>query len=191
MTIDTTLVNDSDKVRIRNLTAFPAVYVTPSTHIRRELPPHGSMEVTAGELREASYDHGCIEMFRNYVQICNKELAVEFGVPEDMVEYHWSAKDIDDALLKPELYDAFLDALDFGPDGIKDSLVQRAVELEIPDVRRREAIKNVLGQDVTRMIENKHLIQANNDTQEEETPTKTRRATKTTKTRRAKTTKTE
>ena len=178
-TVDTTVVKDEDKVRITNLTGYTAVYVTPSTGVRRELPPHGSMTVTAGELRELSYDNGGANMLHDYIRVCNPTLAAEFGVSQDTVEYNWTEKDVI-AALTTEPIEVLLDACDFAPEGIIDNLVQKAVELEIPDVRRREALANRTGRNITHMIENKHQIET--DVEEKPAPKKRRASTSTSST---------
>ena len=156
-TIDTTAVQDNEKVRLRNLTKNPAVYVTPATGIRREIPPLGYIEVTAGEVRECSYDNGCSVLLKNYVQVCNRELARELGVSDDTVEYNWTDKDVTAAVTTADI-DVLLDALDFAPAGIKQAIVDKAVALEIPDMTRREAIEKAMHVNISRMIENKKVM---------------------------------
>jgi len=56
--------------------------------------------------------------------------------------------------------DVLLDALEFGPQGIQDLLVDRAVELKIPDANRRKAIQEMTGVDVNNMINFKEQIDA-------------------------------
>lgn len=152
-TIRMTELNDTDKVTIRNLVNHPVVIITPIHHKRWELPPRGEMEVMAVDVRECSYDQGCRNIFKDFVQICNTELAKEFGVYEDVVEYNWGDKEIVEALTTAPI-DVLLDALDFAPDGIKEALVDKAVEMEIPDMDRREAISKALGVNITNKIEN-------------------------------------
>lgn len=151
--IKMTELADTDIVRIRNLVSYPVVIVTPIRHKRFELPGHGEMDVTVGDVRECSYDQGCRNIFRDYVQICNASLAQEFGVQEDLVEYNWGEKEIVDALTTADI-NVLLDALDFAPDGIKEAILDKAVELEIPDIQRREAISKALGVDVNNKIQN-------------------------------------
>lgn len=153
-TINTTAVSDEDNVVIRNLVAHPVVIITPLHGKRFELPPRSQMEVSVEDVRECSYDQGCRNIFRSYVQICNNELAKEFGIEDDVVEYNWGEKEIVDALMTADI-NVLLDALDFAPDGIKEALLDKAVELEIPDSRRREAISNALDVNVDNMIRNK------------------------------------
>lgn len=183
MDVDTTVIKDEDKIRLRNLTKNTAVYITPSTNIRREIPAQGYIYVTAGELRECSYDIGCSNIFHDYIQICNPALASEFGVPTDEVEYNWTEKDVEKVLVgnSQDDYNRFLDALDFAPAGIKQNIVDMSVELEIPDMRRREAIRVALGVDVSRMIQHKHEIEQGDET-EAKKPAKRRASTSTAKT---------
>lgn len=191
--VDTTAVKDSDIVVLRNFTTHSVGYRTPSTNVRRELPAGGSIKVSAGEIREMTYSKGCMELLRNYLQVCNKNLALEIGVSEDSIEneYNWTINDIHKCLLEGSL-EELEDAMDFAPEGIKESLLSEAVNLEIPDVRKREVISKAMDRDVSKIIENKHLIEA--DTKEAaEKKTTTRRVTKkttTTSKRRASTKKT-
>lgn len=153
-TIRATELSDADNVKIRNLVGYPVIIVTPIHHKRWELPPHGEMEVTVADVRECSYDQGCRNIFHDYVQICNSELAKEFGVNDDVIEYNWGDKEIKAALTTAPI-EVLLDALDFAPDGIKEAILDKAVELEIPDTRRREAISEALGVNVDNKIKNK------------------------------------
>lgn len=187
-TIDTTVVKDTDSVTLRNFTTNAVVYRTPSTNVRRELPSGGSIKVTAGEIREMMYDKGCADILLNYVQICNRSLALEVGVSEDSFEneYNWNLEDIRKCLLTGSL-EELEDAMDFAPDGIKESLLTEAVELEIPDIRKREVISKGMKRDVSGMIENKHRINADAETTEKKTTTR-RAAKKTTTTTKRRTT---
>lgn len=171
-TIDTTEVKDNDKVVLRNLTKHPVIYVTPATNVRREIPALGRITVPAGEVRECSYSNGCTNILREYVQVCNPELARELGVPDDMPEYLWGDKEVTEAVTTSPI-DVLLDACDFGPAGIKEALADKAIELEIADIRRREAISKATGIDISKVIENKHL--AEQVEEKEEKPKATRR----------------
>ena len=181
-------LNDTDKVEIRNLVNHPVVIKTPMSHKRFELPAHGRMEVTVGDVRECAYHQGCSNMFRDYVQICNSELAHEFGITEDMIEYNWGDKEITEALTTSPI-EVLLDALDLAPDGIKEAILDKAVELEIPDMDRRKAIDDALGVNVTNKIENARRAKTTTTTTQKKTQrrvsaskntaTKKRRATAT------------
>jgi len=50
--------------------------------------------------------------------------------------------------------DEFKDALDFAPEGTKDLIKKYAVEKPLNDFSKREAIKDQLGFDVSKALEN-------------------------------------
>ena len=64
-----------------------------------------------------------------------------------------TGKDIERVMLHGTL-DEFLDMLDFSPEAVREIIKSLAVKLELNDVRKREAILNKTGFDVTRALEN-------------------------------------
>ena len=174
-----TLVPDSTKVKLTNMMDSPTGYKMPNGLFRR-FAPNATITVTAEEVREVSNMPGAIQIFQNYIRIENQKLAEDLGVSDDAFqhEYSWTKKDIE-AALTTEPIEVLQDALEFAPDAIKESLVDMAVELEIPDVNRRKAIQEATGQNITKMIEVKNSYKA---TGEEEKPAvSARRASDTTK----------
>lgn len=190
MNVDTTKVADDETVVITNLLDHTTGYIVETSNgtVRRFLPAFASFKVKAEELRQLNYTLGGREILRNYIRVGNKSLAAEFGVDVDETpEYNWTEKDVVDCLNSSDI-DVLLDALDFAPEGIKQLIADKAVELEVPDVNKRKAISESLGVDIDGMIKNKHAY----DEQEEEKPKTTRRRTTkstsaATKTRRKKT----
>ena len=188
-TIDTGAVKDTDQVSIRNLTDGSVIIVNPVSGKRYELPGHAILRLSAGEVRECGYDQGCRNIFHDYVRICNRELAREFGVTDDSYdnEYNWGDKEIVAAVTTADM-DVLLDALDFAPEGIKQAILNKAVELEIPDIRKREAIGAALGVNVSNKIKNMKDAQPKED--EAKAPkTRRRTTTETTTTTKRRTTK--
>lgn len=188
--IDTSVVSDEAMIGIRNLTDYPLAYhVTSLGDLRRELPPRGRMRVSAGELRQLNYEMGGSELLRNYICVGNSALAEEFGVSSDTVEYNWTVEDVDKALMTDPI-EVLEDAMDFAPDGIKEMIAKRAVELEIPDSNRRKVISDNSQYDIDTMIKNKQAINADADAStEKKAPARRRAASTTTKSRRTTTTK--
>lgn len=179
-------VKDEDMVAVRNLTLNPVAYHVPSLNgLRRELPPRATIKVPAGELRQLNYELGGARLLRDYLCVGNKSLAQEFGVDPDTFdnEYNWTLADIDKALLGND-NNVLLDAMDFAPDGVKDSIAQRAVELEIPDMNRRNIISKATEYDIDQMIKNKQQIEADDKEEKEEKKTARRRSSSTTTSKR-------
>ena len=175
MPVNVNLVPDDTMVKLVNMMDSPTGYKLMNGTFRR-FAPRGTMSVTAGEVREVSNMPGTITLFQNYLRIDNKDLATELGVSDDSFEheYSWGRDEIVGALTT-EPIEVLLDALDYAPDAIKESLVDIAVELEIPDVNRRKAIKEATGKDVTKMIEIKNAYK-DEPQKEDDKPTE-RRAT--------------
>nr|DAR02229.1 MAG TPA: hypothetical protein [Bacteriophage sp.] len=177
MPVNVNLVPDDTMVKLVNMMDSPTGYKLMNGTFRR-FAPRGTMSVTAGEVREVSNMPGTITLFQNYLRIDNKDLATELGVSDDSFEheYSWGRDEIVGALTT-EPIEVLLDALDYAPDAIKESLVDIAVELEIPDVNRRKAIKDATGKDVTKMIEIKNAYKDESQ-KEDDKPTERRAAQK-------------
>lgn len=179
--IDTTVVKDTDIIPVRNLCDHNVTALIPSLGVRREFPAGATLKVKAGELRALSYETGGDFLLINSLRVGNRDLALELGVSEDAWdnEYNWDTARVRKCLLEDEL-SVLQDALDFAPDGIRDEICTLAVDLEIPDVRKREVIKEATGNDITRQIENRHA--AASTVPEEEKPKRRRTTTGTTAT---------
>ena len=169
------MLKDQDMVEVRNLVDHMVVYKLDELNRRVVFNPFETKKVSAGELRRLNYQHGGQVLLHNYLSVQNKELRKEFGIDPTMVEYDWMLKDIDAALTSRPM-DELLDALEFGPEGIKNMLVDRAVQLKIPDTNRRKAIQDIMGVDVNSMIN----FQEQMDAEPEVEAPHTRRSTQTT-----------
>lgn len=180
------LINDTEIVPVKNLMSYQVGYRT-LNGVSRHFAPHQVINITAGELRELTYERGGLILLQNYLQVGNKKLAQEFGISDDMVEYNWTEKNIIDALTTSDI-DILLDALDFAPDGIVEELKNKAIELEISDNNRINAINKRLGVDINQIIKNRHVYD-DDTTETAEKPKQRRSTSKTTTTSRRRTTK--
>lgn len=178
---DTNYVDGNTVVAIENMTSHKSGY-TLDNGVRRRVPGNGRVNITAEEVRQAVYEHGNY-IFVNTLRVTNAALAREIGVPEDMIEYNWTAKDIKDALTTSDIA-IFLDALDFAPDGIKEEMLTQAVELEITDGVRKEALNKYFGVDIDAKIANKHAYDDAGDKAEETAAPSKRRASSSTAARK-------
>lgn len=173
---DVTLIPDNAQVKLTNMMNSPSGYKLPNGTFRR-FAPNATMTVTAGEVREASNMPGAVQLFQNYIRINDKDLANELGVSEDSYdnEYSWTRENIVSSLTTQPI-EVLLDALDLAPDAVKESIVDLAVELEIPDINRRKAIFEATGQDVTKMIEVKNAYKGKDEAKGEPAAAPARRA---------------
>ena len=90
-------------------------------------------------------------MLKNYLLIQN-ETAVKELLNEVQPEYYYTEADVKDLLLNGSL-DALKDCLDYAPAGTLDLVKKLAVDLELNDVKKRDAIREMLGFNVTKAIE--------------------------------------
>lgn len=155
------MLQDKDVVEVRNLVDHMVVYKIDELNRRVVFNPFETKKVQVDELRRLNYQHGGRILLHNYLCIKDQELRQEFGVDPSMIEYDWTLRDVDAALTSRPM-DELMDALEFGPDGIKELLIDRAVQLRIPDTNRRKAIQDITGVDINNMIQLKEQLEADN-----------------------------
>lgn len=126
-------------------------------------------EVTMEELRKLSYSIGGKVILDEYLIIHNEEAIAELlGTVEP--EYYYQEEDVKN-LLEHGSLDELKDCLDFAPEGTVDLVKKVAVETELNDIKKRAAIQESTGFNVTSAIE------INKETSEEQVEeTKVRRA---------------
>ena len=121
------------------------------------------------ELRKLSYTIGGNVILKEYLLIHNKEAVEELlGTVEP--EYYYGEEDVKNLLEKGSL-DELKDCLDFAPEGTVELVKKVAVETELNDIRKRNAIQEATGFNINSAIE------VNKETSEERPEeTKVRRA---------------
>ena len=146
-------VRDDKLIPVQNLTASVVSYIVPETNNVRHFNGQQLRKITAGELRTLYSTKGGKVLIEDYLGIKDKELAAEFNISTDVFEheYSWTQSEVDDVLQTGSL-DALKDALEFGPEGIRQLIIDRAVELRIPDNNKLAVIQEFTGRDVGNMI---------------------------------------
>lgn len=145
-------VADTVMISVRNMTNQTVVYIIEEDNIRRRFTAFETKKVSAKELRKLYYIDGGDVLLQDYLSIDNKELAGEFGVPADMIEYYWTKEDVDKVLLEGSI-EALQDAIEFGPAGISELIKERAIQLDINDLAKRKVIDDMLNIDLNSMSE--------------------------------------
>ena len=140
---------------IKNRSTSRVIYSIPSLNIRREFAPGESMKISYGELKKFMFEPGAKTLLENFLQITAQEALEEFNM-DVQPEYFLDEQQIKDLLLTGSL-DAFLDCLDFAPVGVIDLVKAYAVSLPLSDYNKRQALKEKIGFDVDKALENKRL----------------------------------
>ena len=108
-------------------------------NLQRRFESGETKEISMEELRKLSYTIGGNVILKEYLLIHNKEAVEELlGTVEP--EYYYGEEDVKNLLEKGSL-DELKDCLDFAPEGTVELVKKVAVETELNDIRKRNAIK--------------------------------------------------
>ncbi len=163
---------------VKNRSASTVVYKIPEENLRRRFTPGETKRISYDELLKLSYQPGGKEMMANFLQIQSEGVPKSFGINTEP-EYYMSEAQILD-LLKNGSQEAFLDCLDYAPEGVIQLIKQFAVSLPLDNYDKRVALKAKTGFDVDAAIANgKELEEKTAEMTKEatETPPKGRRTT--------------
>lgn len=155
------------KFTVKSRSTGGVSYKIPDLRINREFTA-GEVKrdiISGAELEHLTYIPGGLKLLEKYLVI-PKEAAEGLGLKVEP-EYFYTEKDVVE-LLKNGSYEQFLDCLDFAPGGVLDLVKKNAVDMKLNDMRKREAIKSVLGFDVTRAIDNTEYSKGKDDGVEEQ-----------------------
>lgn len=138
---------------VTNRSSGMVIYNIPEMHIRRVFYTGETKEVEFEELKALTNQPGGRELLYGYLLIKDPQVAkalMNIDLSSE-VEYNMSEAEVKKWIGTCSL-DAFKDALDFAPAGVKDLIKKFAVELPLNDVSKREAMKEQLGYDVDAAI---------------------------------------
>ena len=167
----------ADLVTVLNRTAGKIVYQIPDRGVRRELAPGQVIKVTKDEIEALSFTSGGLDLIRNHLLVKDEEILDELNVHREP-EYYMNAENVV-KLIKEGTLDEFKDALDFGPDGVKDMIKDLSVQLPLNDYSKRQALKEMTGFDVDAAIAHDKENKAVEDEAPAEEAPKVRRVQKT------------
>ena len=137
---------------VKNRSATTVLYKIPEANIQRRFMPGETKRISYEELLQLSYQPGGREMMANFLQIQSEGVPKSLGLnPEP--EYYMSEQQVID-LLKTGTQEAFLDCLDFAPEGVMDLIKKYAVTLPLDNYDKRQALKAKTGFDVDAAIAN-------------------------------------
>lgn len=143
--------NENDLVKVQNRDNGSVGYTIPDlNNLHRTYQPNETKSITMDELRKLSYIPGGMEILRNYLVILDDEAREE--ILSDVEPEYYLTKDGVKKLLLEGTLDALLDCLDFAPSGVVDLVKDVAVEIELNDVKKRDAILDKTGFNVTNAI---------------------------------------
>lgn len=132
-------------VSIQNRSNGMVYYDIKDMGIKREFTPKEIKKVSVEEIEKLRFIPGGRKILDDYLYILtNNEEILEEYVPNIQPEYHYTDDDIKEVMINGSL-DAFLDLLDFCPEGSLDVIKDLAIKLPLNDVAKREALKDKTG----------------------------------------------
>lgn len=138
---------------VTNRSASVVVYSIPEDNIRREFQPGETKKIKHGELEKLSYQSGGGLLITNYFLIRSEQAIKDLGVHTEP-EYFMTEKEVIE-LIKTGTLDAWLDCLDFAPNGVIEMIKKLSVSVPLNDHEKRRALKEKTGFDVDAAI--KHV----------------------------------
>ena len=164
--------NDNKMVKVTNRSRGTVGYTIPDMGNLQRFFAHGETKVVPmEEIRKLDWTPGGAVLLRDYLKIEDAE-AVEEILHDVEPEYNYTEKEIKEILLNGSM-DQLMDTLDFAPEGVIDLIKDLAIKLEIPDVRKRNAISERTKCDISKAIEINQL--SKNQDEEPNTGVKQRR----------------
>lgn len=146
------MANQTYYYNVKNRSASVVLYTIPEDNIRRRFSPGETKRISYQELLKLNYQPGGREMLSQFLQVQSEGVPKSLGLNLEP-EYYMSEQQIKDLLLNGTL-DAFLDCLDFAPEGVIELIKKFAIELPLSDFQKREALKAKTGLDVDKAVQN-------------------------------------
>lgn len=152
MTTTNTNLTPETLISVTNRSNGSVVYRIPERHIRREFNRKETKRVPLQEIMEVAAQPGGRELIYNFLLIDSKDVVrdslnlkeePEYWLTEDMIAGDW---------MVTSTLDAFKDALDFAPEGVKALIKKYAVSKPLNDMAKRQALLDQLKFDVTKAI---------------------------------------
>ena len=142
-----------DRVLVRNLTNYDVIYVDNNGGVQSRVVFKAQQQQPLNRemVERMRYDTGGSYLIKHYLSVQDEEIRQEIGISSEDVEYDYTEEDVL-TLLENDDVPGILDALDFGPEGIKDLIVEKAVSLPIKNQDTIKAISEKTGQNIQNKI---------------------------------------
>lgn len=145
------MIENNQRIKVTNRYSGTVGYTIPDLdNLHRNYQAGETKEVTFEELYRLANVPGGEYILKNYLVVKDYEALKEI-LPSVEPEYFYTKEDVKN-LMETGSLDAFLDCLDFAPDGIIDIIKELAVDLPLNDISKRNAIREKTGFNVDAAI---------------------------------------
>lgn len=144
------LLEDDEIVTVRNRDNGTVGYTVADLGVHRSFMKNEKKAITMQELRKLLYTPGGAKLLKHYLVVENEDAVKELlGKVEP--EYYYTRQDVKN-LLQTGSYENLVDCLNFAPRGVINMVKELAVQLKLNDVRKRQAIYEIIGFNVDKAI---------------------------------------
>ena len=161
-------------IEVRNRDVGSVGYSIPDRGIWRNFAPGETKKIDIDELMSLQFVPGGEFTLKNLLMINDKDALSALSIITEP-EYFYTEKEIKELLTTGTL-DQLKDCLDFAPEGVIDLIKKIAVDIQLPDTLKREAIVKKTGFNVSNAIMINKVMDEEDAIKEEETKP-TRRST--------------
>ena len=159
-----------DRISVTNNSTNSVGYQIPEDGIDRQFNIGETKQISLDELQKVQYVPGGDYILKNCLTINDKD-ALAFLNMEVEPEYFYSTEDIKNILLNGTM-DEFEDFINFATEGGLDTAKKLAVDLQIPDMRKRKMLGEKLNFNVNTAIEINEMMASEDAPVEEAKPTR-------------------
>lgn len=146
------------KVKVTNRKRGTVNYGVPDLHITRTFNPGEYKMIDEEELKALQFVPGGDYILKNYLIVESAETLDTLNIPTEP-EYFYNEDDVKRLMMEGSV-EEFEDMLNFAPEGLKDIIKTIAVEIELPDMRKRNLIAEKFQFNVTTALEIKNQLEA-------------------------------
>ena len=157
-------MDENKLVVVRNRNVGGTGY-TLENGFHRQFEPQEIKKVPLKELIQLSYAPGGEAILKDCLLIEDKDALEALNMAVEP-EYFYTEEEIKKVLLEGSL-DQLEDTLNFAPDGSIEIIKKMAVDLEIPDTRKRDMITQKTGFNINNAINVRHVMAEDQPSEEE------------------------
>jgi hypothetical protein len=144
-------------VNVRNRNNGSTGYFLADARINRTWQPNEVKQISLGELESLQWEPGGDYILKNLLVVEDAEVVKDLNMQVEP-EYFYTEEEIRKVLFEGSL-DALLDFLDFAPEGAIEVIKHIAVNEELPDTRKREAISKHTGFNIDTAIQINRMME--------------------------------
>ena len=139
------------KIKVKNRSGSTVGYLIPEMNLNRTYTALETKTIESEEIERLSFQPGGQALIDSFLQILNKEVAEEYCELAKEKEYWMSEEDVKELIINGSL-DAFLDCLDWAPEGVIEMIKDLGVKAPMTDTQKMIAFKDHTGFDMDKAI---------------------------------------